>query len=171
MRQIVNLKVIQLLKSEIAKPENIDGDQYQINARHPLHVTPLGSLMKEWGVIIGTTTSGAISGTSASTPLTACIITLVNDALLAAGKKPLDFLNPWLYRTGHRGFTDITSDSAVGCGVDGFPALPGWDKVTGFGAPIFLGLVDLAMGIIRVGRAQSNFLDMEWASCEAKHTW
>lgn len=89
-------------------------------------------------------TEGVISGTSASTPLTAGILSLVNDALLSCGKKPLGFLNPWLYKRGHKGFTDITAGSAAGCGVDGFNATEGWDPVTGFGTPIFPKLVELA---------------------------
>ena len=74
------------------------------------------------------------------------IIALVNDALLAEGKAVLGFLNPWLYRKGKEGFTDITSGSAVGCavGIDGFPATEGWDAVTGFGTPVFPKLVELA---------------------------
>ncbi|KAI0514963.1 tripeptidyl-peptidase 1 precursor [Xylaria bambusicola] len=87
---------------------------------------------------------GTISGTSASTPLTAGIISLVNDALLASGKKPLGFLNPWLYSKGYKGLNDITEGSAVGCGVDGFPAVKGWDPVTGLGTPDFPKLVKLA---------------------------
>jgi tripeptidyl-peptidase-1 len=89
-------------------------------------------------------TEGTISGTSASTPLMSGIIALVNDALLANGKSPLGFLNPWLYKTGYKGFTDITSGSAVGCEGSGFPALESWDAVTGFGTPIFPELVKLA---------------------------
>ncbi|KAI1077884.1 tripeptidyl-peptidase 1 precursor [Whalleya microplaca] len=91
-------------------------------------------------------TEGTISGTSASCPLTGGIISLVNDALLASGRPPLGFLNPWLYSRGFKGLTDITSGSAVGCGVDGFPAKEGWDPVTGLGTPIFPGLVGLAGG-------------------------
>ena len=81
-------------------------------------------------------TEGTISGTSASTPLTAGIISLVNDARIAAGKSPLGFLNPWLYTEGYKGLTDIVSGSAHGCGVDGFPAVKGWDPVTGLGTPV-----------------------------------
>ncbi|GAP89437.2 putative tripeptidyl-peptidase 1 precursor [Rosellinia necatrix] len=91
-------------------------------------------------------TEGVISGTSASTPLTSGIISLVNDALIASGKRPLGFLNPWLYSTGYKGLNDITSGSAVGCGVDGFPAVKGWDPVTGLGTPDFPKLVKLAGG-------------------------
>jgi tripeptidyl-peptidase I len=81
-------------------------------------------------------TEGTISGTSASTPLTSGILALVNDALLAEGRRPLGFLNPWLYKKGFKGFTDILSGSAVGCGGDGFPATKGWDPVSGFGTPV-----------------------------------
>ncbi|KAI1422464.1 tripeptidyl-peptidase 1 precursor [Xylaria sp. FL1777] len=91
-------------------------------------------------------TPGVISGTSASTPLVSGIISLVNDALLASGKSPLGFLNPWLYSVAYKGLNDITSGSAVGCGVDGFPAVQGWDPVTGLGTPDFPQLVKLAGG-------------------------
>ncbi|KAH9826510.1 Pro-kumamolisin, activation domain [Teratosphaeria destructans] len=73
-------------------------------------------------------------------------LALVNDALIAAGKSPLGFLNPWLYKTGHRGLTDITSGSSYGCNTAGFPAQAGWDAVTGFGTPNFGALVRLACG-------------------------
>lgn len=82
-------------------------------------------------------TETLVSGTSASTPLFAAIIALVNDALIAGGKPTLGFLNPWLYKKGYRAFTDITSGSAVGCSEigdgKGFPAVEGWDPVSGFG--------------------------------------
>ncbi|KAI2633346.1 tripeptidyl-peptidase 1 precursor [Xylaria nigripes] len=91
-------------------------------------------------------TEGTISGTSASTPLTSGILSLVNDALLSSGKRPLGFLNPWLYAKGYKGLNDITEGSAVGCGVDGFPAAKGWDPVTGLGTPDFPELVKLAGG-------------------------
>ena len=77
-----------------------------------------------------------LDGTSASTPAAAAILTLVNDALVAAGKPVLGFLNPWLYSKGYEAFTDILSGSAIGCNSDGFPATKGWDAVTGFGTPV-----------------------------------
>jgi hypothetical protein len=73
---------------------------------------------------------------SASAPTTASIVSLVNDALLAAGKPVLGFLNPWLYSVGSAAFTDIVDGSSLGCGTDGFPAQTGWDAVTGFGTPV-----------------------------------
>lgn len=78
-----------------------------------------------------------VDGTSASAPTVASILSLVNDARLAEGKKSLGWLNPWLYTAGGgEAFTDVTCGSASGCGVDGFPAKKGWDPVTGFGTPV-----------------------------------
>lgn len=77
-----------------------------------------------------------VDGTSAATPTAASIFSLVNDALIAAGKKPLGFLNPWLYKYAASAFNDITSGSALGCNTTGFPAKSGWDAVTGFGTPV-----------------------------------
>ncbi|KAI8816570.1 peptidase S8/S53 domain-containing protein [Fimicolochytrium jonesii] len=78
-----------------------------------------------------------LDGTSAATPAAAAIFALVNDALLAAGKKPLGFLNPWLYKSGHKAFNDVTNGTSLGCNTDGFPAGKGWDAVTGWGTPNF----------------------------------
>ncbi|KAH7100394.1 subtilisin-like protein [Auriculariales sp. MPI-PUGE-AT-0066] len=77
-----------------------------------------------------------VGGTSASTPLIASMIALINDELLTAGKPPLGFLNPWLYAN-KDAFTDITSGNNPGCGTSGFDALSGWDPATGLGTPLF----------------------------------
>lgn len=76
-----------------------------------------------------------VDGTSASSPLFSSVVALVNDALLAAGRPTLGFLNPWLYKKGYKAFTDITSGSSAGCNTSGFPAEVGWDAVTGWGTP------------------------------------
>ncbi|CAG8974177.1 hypothetical protein HYALB_00011785 [Hymenoscyphus albidus] len=89
-------------------------------------------------------TESSISGTSASCPLVSSIVSLVNDALIAEKKPPLGFLNPWLYSKGYKGFTDILSGNAQGCGVTGFPVTKGWDPITGFGTPNFPALLKLA---------------------------
>jgi tripeptidyl-peptidase-1 len=60
--------------------------------------------------------------------------------LIAAGRSPLGFLNPWLYANAH-GLTDITDGSNPGCGTMGFPASVGWDPVTGLGSPDFESLL------------------------------
>lgn len=79
-----------------------------------------------------------LDGTSAATPAASAVIALINDALIAAGKPPLGFLNPWLYSKGYKAFTDITSGTAMGCGTDGFPAQKGWDAASGWGTPVSL---------------------------------
>ncbi|KAH9021889.1 subtilisin-like protein [Lactarius pseudohatsudake] len=80
-------------------------------------------------------------GTSCSTPIVAGIISLLNDHQLSQGKPPLGFLNPWLYGGGLKGLNDIVSGSNPGCNTDGFPAVVGWDPVTGLGTPDFLRLM------------------------------
>ncbi|KAI5480340.1 hypothetical protein MNV49_000915 [Pseudohyphozyma bogoriensis] len=91
---------------------------------------------------------GLVYGTSASTPVVASIISLINDARLAAGKSALGYVNPTLYSTSIAAtFNDITSGSNPGCGTNGFSAVAGWDPVTGLGTfnfgkvlPYFLAL-------------------------------
>ncbi|KAI9453247.1 subtilisin-like protein [Lactarius psammicola] len=82
----------------------------------------------------------AADGTSCAVPIVAGIISLLNDYRLSTDRPPLGFLNPWLYSYGFAGIYDITSGSNPGCGTDGFPAIAGWDPVTGLGSPDFLAL-------------------------------
>lgn len=61
----------------------------------------------------GKTTSD--DGTSCSAPVFASVIALLNDQLIAAGKSPLGFLNPFLYSSkGSAAFNDITSGKYAG---------------------------------------------------------
>ncbi|KAH9027655.1 subtilisin-like protein [Lactarius hengduanensis] len=82
-------------------------------------------------------------GTSASTPIVASVISLLNDYLISEGKVTLGFLNPWLYGPGKSGPTDITYGSNPGCNTDGFSAIEGWDPVTGVGTPDFQRLLSV----------------------------
>ena len=66
---------------------------------------------------------------TANVQTVAGIISLLNDYLLASGKKPLGWLNPLLYIPGFTGLNDITSGSNSGCNTDGFSAIVGWDPV------------------------------------------
>ena len=59
-----------------------------------------------------------VLGTSASTPVFASMIALLNEELVGKGRKPLGFLNPWLY-SNTNAFTDITAGSNPGCNTDG----------------------------------------------------
>ncbi|MCJ1320877.1 hypothetical protein MMC15_006218 [Xylographa vitiligo] len=83
-------------------------------------------------------TIAVLDGTSAATPTAASVLSLVNDALIAAGKPTLGFLNPLLYSLLYESFNDITSGSSIGCSTAGFPAKAGWDAATGFGTPDFI---------------------------------
>jgi tripeptidyl-peptidase-1 len=99
-----------------------------------------------------------VSGTSASAPMFAALVSLLNNARLAQGRRPLGFLNPWLYSVGKEGLTDIVHGGSTGCtGTDiysGLPtpfvpyaswnATPGWDPVTGLGTPLFDKLLELS---------------------------
>ncbi|KAJ4496106.1 subtilisin-like protein [Lentinula edodes] len=75
-----------------------------------------------------------VAGTSASSPIFASVVALLNDELLGKGKGPMGFMNPWIYAH-PEAFNDITNGSNPGCGTTGFPALKGWDPVTGVGSP------------------------------------
>lgn len=87
-----------------------------------------------------------VGGTSASAPIFAGIVTLLNEARLAAGKGPVGFLNPTLYAH-PEAFTDITMGSNPGCGTAGFNATPGWDPVTGLGTPNFPKLKEVFLSL------------------------
>ncbi|KAG0236470.1 hypothetical protein BGW42_003376 [Actinomortierella wolfii] len=78
----------------------------------------------------------SVDGTSASAPIFASIVALINDKLLAQGKKPLGFLNPYIYSKPGL-FNDITTGSNPSCNSTGFSAKTGWDPVTGLGSPNF----------------------------------
>ncbi|KAH9848040.1 subtilisin-like protein [Lenzites betulinus] len=79
-----------------------------------------------------------VSGTSASAPTFAAILSAVNDARLALGKRTVGWINPAIYSSAFDGaFNDITNGSNPNCGSAGFFARPGWDPVTGLGTPNF----------------------------------
>ncbi|KAF9035738.1 family S53 protease [Hymenopellis radicata] len=84
-----------------------------------------------------------VDGTSASSPIFASVVALVNDQLVQAGRAPLGFLNPFLYSNPDM-FFDVLSGNNPGCGTDGFPAVQGWDAVTGLGTPNFAAMLKAA---------------------------
>lgn len=97
-----------------------------------------------------------IGGTSASTPLIASMVTLLNDASLRHKNHTLGFVNPALYKAyrehGKAAFRDITTGnnrcSAVPgkCCEFGYHATPGFDAVSGTGVPVFSKLMELVAG-------------------------
>jgi len=86
------------------------------------------------------------AGTSASTPIFAGLVSLLNDARLNAGKKQLGFLAPLLYQmqaADASTFNDITvgssswSRSSVSCQY-GYGCSAGWDPASGLGSLNFV---------------------------------
>eukprot|EP01042_Synura_sphagnicola_P007113 gene7113-biopygen7482 len=90
-----------------------------------------------------------VSGTSASTPSVAGMITLINAARKAAGRATVGWLNPALYASQGSFANDITAGNSTCtenvCCRQGFLAASGWDPVTGFGSVDFTRLYNLLM--------------------------
>ncbi len=83
-----------------------------------------------WFTFLGVTVPN--NGTSVATPVFAGILATINSARLAEGKPPMGWLNQQLYTLPQvqRSFRDITD-----LGTEKYPAGPGWDFPTGWGAP------------------------------------
>ena len=89
-------------------------------------------------------------GTSAATPVVASVVARLNELRFAAGKPALGFLNPLFYQN-PAAFNDVTS--GTNCGLPagcshtasgrGFPAVVGWDPVTGLGTPNYAALAKI----------------------------
>lgn len=82
----------------------------------------------------------SVSGTSASSPVVAGMVALVNSARRAARNSTLGFLNPALYSLYPAFINDITSgdnkclSSGRSCCSQGFHATAGWDPASGLGS-------------------------------------
>lgn len=102
--------------------------------------TPDVSALGECYRVVAHGKEGCVSGTSASTPAFAAIISLLNEARLNQNMPPMGYLNPWMYAN-KAAFTDITEgDNYIGQGAllpFGFNCTEGWDPVTGLGTPRF----------------------------------
>jgi len=77
-----------------------------------------------------------VAGTSASSPVVASMLTLLNDIRLTAGKPTLGFANPFFYglaSTNPEAFNDIITGKNTGGKSTGFAAVKGWDPCSGIG--------------------------------------
>lgn len=90
--------------------------------------------------IVHTGYASAVLGTSASTPVVAAMIALVNDRRLRQGKPSVGWLNPLLYGDEFKEvLEDIIVGESYGCSfgdgtvVSGWEAGKGYDAVTGLG--------------------------------------
>lgn len=106
---------------------------YNASGRGIPDIAAIGSRIQIGGGRIG-------KGTSASTPIVASMIALLNDKRLRAGEPVLGFLNPLLYSGKlDEALLDSTEGSGGSCTFNngnyelGFDVLPGWDPVTGLG--------------------------------------
>src|SRR6202035_328432 len=74
------------------------------------------------------------NGTSASAPLWAGLIAVLNAAL----GENVGFINPVIYALNGAGLRDILPEPGAAdnsfAGVAGYPVTPGWDAVTGWGS-------------------------------------
>jgi tripeptidyl-peptidase-1 len=111
--------------------------------------TPDVSALGEGFMVVSGGRSEPVGGTSASTPLFAGLVSLLNDVRVSKGKKPMGFLNPFIY-SNPQAFTDVTvGNNAID--RSGFPAkygfqcTKGWDPVSGMGTPKFGALLEAAM--------------------------
>jgi tripeptidyl-peptidase-1 len=108
----------------------------------------------------------SVAGTSASTPVIAGMISLVNAKRIASGYPSLGFVNPALYAADPAaiGYHDVVdgknncvqaAKATAGspppppvCCVQGFYGTPGWDPVTGFGSIDFDKFSDYFMSLV-----------------------
>jgi tripeptidyl-peptidase-1 len=109
----------------------------------------LAALGEGYQVITNGKTQG-VGGTSASCPLVAGLISLLNEYRLQNGNSPLGFLNPLLYKMGEAktGYQDVTvgdnrlDEMSIMKLSEGYSCTEGWDAVTGFGTPNFGQMLD-----------------------------
>jgi len=100
----------------------------------------VSGLGEGYQVIINNQTM-SVGGTSASAPMFAGLVSLLNEARIAKGQPPMGYLNPWIYKNA-AAFTDITRGDnfqSRGSFIEpyGFNCTVGWDPATGVGTPIF----------------------------------
>nr|ABB73029.1 family S53 protease [Phanerodontia chrysosporium] len=124
-----------VVSSYISSIGSTNSGKYNASGRAFPDVAAIGTNLE----IVVDGSFGTVDGTSCSSPVFASAIALINDALVAQGKSPLGFLNPFLYAN-PGAFNDITSGSNPGCNTNGFKAAKGWDPVTGLGTPNFAAL-------------------------------
>jgi tripeptidyl-peptidase-1 len=110
----------------------------------------ISALGEGYQVVVGGR-SESVGGTSASTPAFAGMVGLINDARAQAGKKPMGFLNQFIYQNADS-FKDVTQgNNKIGRGgqrlAQGWECTKGWDPATGLGTPIFDKLLAAALAL------------------------
>jgi hypothetical protein len=113
--------------------------------------TPDVSVLGEGYQVIVLGEPQSVGGTSASCPVFAGMVSLINEARFAVGKKQMGLLNHFIYANANA-FTDITAGSdRVGRQgqqlAHGFNCTTDWDPVTGLGTPVFDKLLAAALAL------------------------
>ncbi len=110
------------------------------------------------GLVIGGATNQTGNGTSASAPMWAGLIAVLNAAL----GHNLGFVNPTLYSLGPSVFRDIapppgpTTNSNAG--IRGYTSGPGWDACTGWGSPNGTAL----LAALQAGSQKDCYFILDW---------
>lgn len=108
----------------------------------------VSALGEGYNVVVQGSTYG-VGGTSASTPTFSALISLINTELVRKGKKPMGFLNPWIYANPQAFMDVVLGDDKIDRNGDpvpyGFNAVPGWDPPTGLGTPNYPAMLQAAM--------------------------
>ncbi len=115
---------------------------------YPVYCTAGSSCNSSGGIFGGGSSGGwiTVGGTSAAAPMWAAMVALANEQAAKAGKKPLGFLNPALYKIGSGSnyssdFHDITpssnssapSNNDEGFNGGAYPVTQAYDMATGWG--------------------------------------
>ena len=101
------------------------------------------------------------SGTSASCPAMAGLISTLNAARMRIGKGAVGFLHPALYKHAYKFTNDVVggnnkcTQNGLICCSQGFYATPGWDPTSGLGSINYgkMEAVFMALGKEEIGRA------------------
>lgn len=129
-----------------------DNDSTALGAGFPDLAAFAGNIMMVAGGIVM-----AEGGTSAASPFTAGMVSLLNSELQKQGAGPLGFLNPMLYGAPPSVFNDIVDGSnncrgqtpyTVVCCEHGYQAAEGWDPASGLGSLNFTAMLDYALSTL-----------------------
>jgi len=113
-----------------------------LNATHGL---PPASSFKKDGRAYPDISAVAVMGTSQSCPIMAGMFAMIIDHRLNAGLPALGFLGPRVWQVAQQfngeAFQDITKGNSKTFCDNGFPSSRGWDPDTGWGRPIWPGML------------------------------
>lgn len=120
------------------------------NFRRDGRATPDLAALGEGYKVMANGKTISVGGTSASCPLVAGLVSLLNEYRLQNDKSTLGFLNPLLYKMGEAktGYQDVTVGNnregrmSIMKYSEGYSCTEGWDAVTGFGTPNFAEMLE-----------------------------